>query len=837
MLLRRGLLAASCFLVPAAAPVVAHGQAPRARGEVRGLVVGAADAQPVAAATITVRRAGAGRDTALVGTAASRADGTFRVEGLRAGRYAVRVRALGYTPVVRPAVVADGGSVDLGRFALARVAAQLGGVQVQAQQEAATLTAGANTYQTKDLPGAAGGTAIDVLRNVPQVEVDADNNVSIRGDQNVKVQINGRPTPLKGQQLAQYLAQLPANLVAKVAVITNPSAKEDPDGAAGVINITLTQRTDLGTSGGFQAATSTSGLINPSGNIGRQQGPWTGFASLGYYHEDRSNTGSSEQVNTAAVLPTSLASAYTGSTQPSFTSGTLRGEYKLAEHDAVAADVVFNGGTFTRRNDADYVALAGAAVSRYGQTTASRNANTTGDYALAYRHIVDPERSALSVELRLNDSRPGFRSDVASAGATTLTRTREAEHNPTWRLQADWTRALGEQTKLETGVLGIRRRSDVSFGTEYYYGGVPLGQGAGSDGFVTDPAQTDAFQYRERVESAYGVLTHKGGGFELQGGLRLEQAATTFDLATPAALSTVATNVAASDLQGRHFENGYKSLFPSALVAYNIDPKQQVKASYSRRISRPDPSQLSPFVERQDAFNIFQGNPGLRPEYTDSYELGYQRSFAAGSVQLTPYYRRRPNAVRYIRTVDSSGITRGTFANVALSTSYGTDLNGNLRAGRLTLFGGGSVFGVRTDAHNVTPDVSFRGSGWNARGNVTYKVSPIVDVQAFVFYRAPQQIEGGRLRGFTWNSLALKGKLNGDQSTLTLSAQDPFNLIRFGSQTVNGPLVQTTTTRFGARALRLSYNYTFGKPPQFRPSKGDAQPAPSDAGSGGGPPG
>ena len=817
---RRGLLlAASCFVAPAVlAPGASNAQQPaRTRGELRGTVVAATSGQPVASASVAVRPAAAG-DTALAGGATAHADGTFRVERLRPGRYSVRVRALGYAPLVRIVTVTDaGGTIDLGRLALANVAAQLGAVKVQGEQAAATLAPDRNTFQTKDLPAAAGGTAIDVLRNVPQVEVDADNNVSVRGNQNVTVQINGRPTPLKGQQLANYLAQLPATLVAKVDVITNPSAKNDPDGQAGVINITLTQRADLGTSGGFQASTSTSGLANLSGNVGRQQGAWTGFASYGFYHDNRVSSGTSDQFN-GGTNPSTLNSTLTGHTHPQFQSATLRGEYKLAEHDALAGDVVFNTGVFARTSDAAYIAAnaLGAPTARYAQITSSRSPSTTGDYALAYRHTVDPEKNAFSVELRLNDAQPGFDSQLTPEPSGISTRTTERERTPTWRLQTDWTRALGANTKLETGLLGIRRRQSTGFSATADSGA----------GYVDLAAQDNAFTYHERVESAYGVLTQKAGPWQFQGGLRLEEATTRFDLAA-----------ATAGVASQRYDNGYKSAFPSALVAYNLDATQQVKASYSRRITRPDPSQLNPFIQRQDAYSLFQGNPTLRPEYTNSYELGYQRSFPIGSLQISPYFRRTPNAVRYIRTVDTAGVTRATFANVALSSSYGTDLNLSLRFARLTMFGGGSVFGVSTDAHNVTPDVSFRGAGWNARGNVTFKVTPLVDLQAFAFYRAPQAVEGGRMKGFTWNSLALKRKLNGDAATLTLSAQDPFNLVEFGMRTVNGPLIQTTQQHFGARALRVSFNYTYGKPPQLRPQNNDGGSPQAPGGGGGGPPG
>jgi outer membrane receptor protein involved in Fe transport len=809
------------------------------RGTLTGTVVAAATGEPVATASVAVRRAAATRagsaaDTTPVGGGAVRADGTFRVEGLRPGRYAVRVRALGYAPLVRTVTVPDsGGVLALGQLALAAAAVQLGGVRVEGEQAQATLAPDRNTYQTKDLPAASGGTAIDVLRTVPQVEVDAENNVSLRGSQNVTVQIDGRPTPLRGQQLANYLAQLPAALVAKVEVATNPSARNDPDGAAGIVNLVLTRRADLGTSGGLQAATSTRGLASVSGNVGRQQGRWTGLASYGFYRDAPASYGAADQVNTGVNTggtPASLAFTTTGRTRPTFYNATLRGEVTVATHDVLAADAVLNTGALVRALDAAYVATAPTgAVARYAQTTSSRTSNTTGDYTLAWRHTVDPGRNALSVALRLTDGPTGFRSVLGSPDPGGVrTTTSNDGRAPTWRLQSDVTRALGAHTKLEAGVLGIHRRTSSAFGTA-------VDSGLGSAGFVALPALRNGFAYREDVGSAYGVLTRTVGAVDLQGGLRLERASTRFDLASPGMLDPpdapnesnapgVTTGRAAPgepQAGGQRFANAYTSAFPSALVSYRLNPTQQVKVSYSRRVSRPAPQQLNPFVQQLDAYVAIQGNPALRPEYTDSYELGYQRTFAAGSVQLTPYFRRTPGAVRLIQTVDTAGVTRATFANVALTRSYGADVTVALHPGRLTVFGGGSVFGVATDARNVTPDVSFQGAGWNARGNATYKLSPTFDVQAFASYRAPERTEGGRTKSWAWSSLALRRKFAGDQTSVTLAAQDPFNTVRWGLYLVNGPMVQTTDQHFGARSLRISVSHNFGKPPKLRPQSSD----------------
>src|SRR5450756_1783594 len=181
---------------------------------------------------------------------------------------------------------------------------------------------------------ASGGTAVDVLRNVPSVEVDGSNNVSLRGNTNVVVQINGRSSPLTGEQLGQFLTQIPASTVARVEVSTNPSAKNDPEGTAGIINIVLNQQADVGLSGGLNAGTGTTRQANISGNIGRQSGPLTLYLSASVYRDHRTLEGSSNQTNLAIPVPAFVDSRSDGTAQPRFQSMTFRSEYRFTEHDA-----------------------------------------------------------------------------------------------------------------------------------------------------------------------------------------------------------------------------------------------------------------------------------------------------------------------------------------------------------------------------------------------------------------------------------------------------------------------------------------------------------------------
>src|SRR5712672_4286369 len=255
-------------------------------GEIHGQVVRAAGQTPIASASVGVTNVVAGSSTI---NASTTSDGRFRVENLAPGRYRVRIRAIGYAPRdTAPVEISPASpSVDVGTVALAAQAVELQSQQITGQRQDVQLAPDRNTYVVGDMPTTKGGTALDVLRNVPGVDVDIDYIVSLRGNSGVVVQINGRPSPMKPAQLGNFLAQLPADIVDKLEVIPNPSARDDPEGEAGIINVVLKRRTDPGLSGGLTLGGGTTGHLDAGGNVGYQGGPWALFGSYNFLHDNR----------------------------------------------------------------------------------------------------------------------------------------------------------------------------------------------------------------------------------------------------------------------------------------------------------------------------------------------------------------------------------------------------------------------------------------------------------------------------------------------------------------------------------------------------------------------
>lgn len=772
-------------------------------GRITGLVVNARSTEPVTGAAVTIRSAA---DSALVGGGFTKADGSFHIEGLRPGLYTVRVRVIGYAPVVKTGVrvTPAAPSADVGRFVLTPVAAELSTVTVTEERSDVALAPDRNSFSVKDMPAATGGSVVDVLRNVPAIEVDGDNKVSLRGNENVVVQINGRITPMRGDQLGTYLAQLPSSMVARVEVVSNPSAKNDPDGMAGIINIVLKENTELGASGGFTAGGGSTGQTNASGNFGYQKGALTLFANYGLMQDKRVTSGYTNSAGLADGLLPFQESDISGAFAPHSHSLNASADYQVAAHDVLSSSLLVSKRDLTRDNNNSYRELDAARtlMSRALRSSTQKNEDLTLDYTLSYKKAAEHQGDGLMSELRVNRSRGdgnvlltdrSLGIDGTSAATTTRLETHATgDVTKNWTLQSDFTRTIAPRTKLETGYKGTLRQLDNQFDVANYSDALGV--------YVPNAARTNAFNYDEQVQAVYGVLSRGAGKYDLQAGLRAEQVATRFDLATTS----------------ERYDNDYRSLYPSGLVAYNVDDMRQLKVSYSKRVTRPDTRQLNPFGYREDALSIFHGNPALRPEYTHAFELGFQQTFAKGTLQLTPFARRTVNAVRVIRTIDNAGVSTTTFQNVATSDSYGADVSGSLRLGRLTGFGGASAFKQVTDASNLSTNVSNNAFGWSTRANATLKVTPTLDVQGFLMYRAPMTTERGRMSGMTMTNLAIKQKLMGDQASVTLRIMDPFNAMGFGYVTSDGRFAQSTRRNFGARGVFLNFSYAFGQLPRVK---------------------
>ncbi len=818
---RASLVALTLVVVASVVPIRARAQGapppgaqpPAAPGEIRGVIVDADAKAPIARASVAVRTKA---DGALVTGAIAGTDGSFRIQGLRPGAYTVRVTYIGYGPKVQDVTIApDAPRVEIGSVGLSKVAVALQGVEVTAERDAVTIEPDRNTYRSKDVAPTA-NNASEVLDNVPSVSVDGEGKISLRGNENVAVQINGRPAPIRGTQLAAYLKQIPANILDRVEVIPNPSAKYDPEGMAGIINIVLKANVDLGTSGGVTVSGATADRFNTSGNVGYQSGPYTLFTSYGYNSDKRDITGINDRERYDALqAPLSFTEQdLFGEAQARGHNFTTSLDYKINNRDVLSNSLMLNrrGSEAGERSAITELSGTRSFLDMYSRVRSTDVDAFMVDYTVAFKRTIEPRKHEISTELRYNRSKDDeiqnlFRQPILAAGSVELEKNETDALTQSLNAQLDYTKTLKARTKLETGYKGTARWLD----RDYLVMKDPLG----NDQWVKSNLSND-FDFDEQVHAAYGVLSHGIGNWDLQGGLRAEYATRDFALAQPA----------------KNYPYNYTSLFPSGVASYKFSDKTQAKLSYSRRIRRPGTQELNPFPVFFDAQNVFIGNPNLSPEYTDAFEGGITRTGQLGTLQFSPFFRHTTDVLRIdIDTdavVDGRDVTTVSFRNLATSDSYGADLNGTLRLGKkFNGFAAFNVFRIVTDGGSESA-LSSDAVAWATRYNLTFNPTDKLTLQGNWFYRAPINVERGRFSAQQQASFSTRYKIYGDKANVSLRVIDPFNTngmkIRAGDDT----LIQITERRFGVRGTFLSFQYNFGQAPKIR------QPQPQDQQGGGG---
>ena len=767
----------------------------------RGRVVDAASQAPIGNATVDITVAGATAATARTSTDQG---GGFRFQGLRPGRYRIRIVAIGYTPRQLPPIEigASSPTVDMGTVTLTASPLQLQPKVVTGQQQDVQLAPDRNTYVVRDMPTTRGGTALDVLRNVPAVDVDIDNIVSLRGNSGVVVQINGRPSPLKPAQLGNFLAQLPADMVDKVEVIANPSARENPEGVAGIINIVLKKKADADRSGGLTVGGGTTGHADIGGSLGYQLGALSLYGSYGFLRDNRPRRDTIFRANNYQNPLTYLEEEGLRTQVPLAHTLTGSAGYELGDHDELSADVAYS-----TRNEAETYNLlyrdldsARAVTGLSDRFTRGTNHEHELEATLGYTRAFAAKGHKLSSELGIVHGGEGGPTSITArtlslGGQPVDTSARERqtpwEHPVENSLKVDYVRPLSSGVRLEAGYRGSLLRIHTTLNTLVF--------DTAQATYLPDSTRINDFTYHQVVHAAYGILVTQLGKVLLQGGVRVERATTRFHLTT----------------SGATYENPYNSVFPSALISYDIDDSHQVKLSYSTRIRRPDDTDLlDPTPHYLDPLNISRGNPYLKPEYIRALELGLQRTTGGGrmTIQVTPFFRHTLDAVRTLRTLDSAGVMTRTFANVATSDAYGTDATLALSGGRLRGFVSASGFRQVSNAANLGPGLSAKTFGWTARTNVSLRVSSTLDLQTLLSYQAPMTVEQGRVASRTRLTIAARRKLMHDQLSLTLRVIDPFNTSRESSTTIDPRFFQVSDRRRAIRGLLLSINWTFGKP-------------------------
>lgn len=787
------------------APAAAQGMAaPTAAGRISGSVI-SSDGRPLAAAAVTVRSAS---DSAVVTGAIADSDGRFQIMGLPPGVYLLRVSLIGHVPASLPPVtLGAGAAIATGDIVLEMQPVDVDAVEATVQRAPVVLAPDRTIYDVKDMPAADGGSAADVLRHVDELEVDFNGRVAMRGDQAVAIYINGRAAPMKGDQLQDFLKQMPGKSIARVEVIPNPSARYDPEGMGGIVNIVLRDDTSLGLSGSLGANANTNGALGLTGRVAFQQGRLTVFSGgSGTVSEGRNVNTDLRQL--LLPEPGDFHEQNARNTQENVVGfADFSIEYKLAERTIAWT----NGYGSKHEHDrlatttTDIYSAPDQFLDRYTRETVAASPHAFLDLGAGVKHQFEPNRHELTADVRrtVNDSRnssdalrsesmdPLLLGERIESDATELT--------SSWTFRGDYIRSWGEGREIGAGVQLSTRSLD-----EHALWRMRLPGVAGSGTADRD----EQFEYEERVNAAYLNTSHSYRRLALQVGLRAEFVDTELD----------AEGIGGSD-------KSYAGVFPSFNIGYEIDRKRSLRLGYSKRVGRPPTHLLKPTIFSDDATVRMEGNPELEPNYTHTINAQFSWVGSLGTLRIAPYFRRTFNQWEQIRTMEETGVMAIRWANTAAIRQFGSTFTVSKPASGVL---GGSLnaalFHNTTDATNVADGLRRSGLRWSAGGTATVKLHASTVATANFNYMAPRDVPQGRMGGSVMSSLGLRHQLLAGRATLNLFVSDPLALHRFRMDARDETFLQLSRTVPRMRMAQLSFTWTFGKSPKQQSRRESEEP-------------
>jgi outer membrane receptor protein involved in Fe transport len=779
-------LRARLLLVLAFLPLIAFAQPqpPSSPGKVVGTLVDAETDEPIGFANVIIYTV---RDSMLTGTTTD-IDGKFEFANVPLGDYRVEMSFIGYDTENREVELSEIERVfSIGDVSLGTAGQDLDEIVVTAERAVMELGLDRKVFNVEKSVAAAGGSAEDLLRQLPSVSVDLEGNVSLRGSGNVRFLINGRPSGLVGSDPATYLKSLSATNIERIEVITNPGAAYDPDGTAGIINIILKNQREDGFNASVNLNAGTNNKFDGSLDLNWRKGKFNTFAGISGRYDERFFEGFRDQ--TGSIQDSSFSRRFTfdGDRLRKSTTFKLGTEYSLGKRATLGlqGNYQLENGQSNNERITTFFNTAGELDRESTRLETEPSDETDYEVALDYTTTFKKEGRKLSANFSYSQNdefeQENYDETILDGNGALiedlLQQSPALENRTQIIAQIDYEQAIGD-FKLTTGYRSTLQ--DLTIDSEF----------ATFDGsqFVVNAQQSNLFSYEEDIHALYASFGGKIDAITFSAGLRAEQAYTTSTLIEP-------------DFE--EFENDYFKLYPSIFAGYAFDDNTSLQASYSRRINRPRAWALNPFVDRGDPFNLRSGNPFLLPELINSFELNVQQRHGLGTLTAGLYFRQLNDLISRISIAQPGGVTLGTRGNLDRGRNYGIELINTLRIGEkleLTV----SANGYRAEIVGRADDETVDANGYLFSGNIqgSYQLPADVQMQFTYFYRSPGVRPQGRIGTIQSLDLGFRKEILDKKAALTLRVTDIFNTRRYQFDT---ELVNLTTRSQFQRESRIVY--------------------------------
>lgn len=777
--------------------------------KITGLVLDEETGQPLEYATLVLQDA---KNPENVTGGITGADGKFSVE-TTPGRYNIRVEYISYN-TYRNDNQALTSSTDLGTIRLGINVEQLESVEVVGEKTTVEVRLDKKVYNIgKDLT-TSGATISDALNNVPSVNVDVEGNISLRGNENVRILINGKPSALAGFGSTDALRQLPADAIEKVEVITSPSARYDAEGTAGLLNIVLRREKTLGFNG---SANFFVGYPNTSGvtlNANLRSDNYNIFSTVGYRYREAPGNAFFDNRYFSGNIDRLIEDRDYDRIGKNL-NANVGMEYFFTPSSSLTGSVFFrtSSGDDTTTN-ATKRFIDGSLDSETLRQELETEDDDSYQLSLDYTKKFDDDDHKLTADFQFSESDETVNSlieenrTVPIEDLIALEDIREIESEREVLIQADYVLPLGD-ARFEAGYRSDLEREITDYRLD------SLDQSSGN--FVINRNLTNTFTYDENVHALYTQYGDKFGKFSFLAGLRLEQTIlkgkidSEFD---PSQLEEeLGTDV---DL---NFDKDYLGLFPTLNLNFEIGEMEQITLGYNRRINRPRGWFINPFPSRSSRTNIFQGNPDLDPAFSNAYDLGYLKRWKKLTLTSSIYYQKETNSFSRVQeetgqtTTDGIDIIRSIPINLATNVRIGAEA-GLLYSPAKWLRLNGSFNIFRFDSEGVFNGVDYGAdnTSWFARMSSRVTLPAKIQWQTNAFYRGPNENAQTRSEGILSINLAFSKDIINDNATISLNVSDLLNSRKRQSFTTTDFFTSESEFQWRERSFRISFLYRFNEP-------------------------
>lgn len=762
------------------------------KGTITGIVIDRDNNTPLQSATIQLFKQ---KDSSLATGDETDANGKFILNDVKAGRYKLVASFAGFKKAVMTGITLTPQTPEL---ALDTIKMTSGvtteEIDVTAEKPFVEFKPDMKVFNVEKGMTTTGGSVIDILKNIPGITVDQDNNITFRGGANVKVNIDGRPFGINSSNISTILEQIPADKVSSVELMTNPTAKFDAEGSSGIINIVMKKsESDYeGVNGSISMNAGNGDKYNGSLNLTSRTKNLTLNGSYDARFFNMNMTGYNNRttrINTTTNNINSLSD-----NQNRMRSNLVRGglDWALSPKQNLGFTLTYNSRIRNRGgNNETEVYDNGVLTSDYlNRDYNYNNGNTYGvgaNYILKFDKPKQTLTSDFSYTRSEGDRNSNTLIDYTLPSSTPQGRNNQftKENEDEVNFQLDFVTPFSENSKLETGVKSIFQKTyDDSRSESYDYN---------TNTFVTG-ANSNIFDYQELVNSAYIAYTDKIGNFSYQLGLRGEQ-----------------TNSKGNQItSGTDFTKSYFSLFPNASVSQKLGATEEIQLSYSRRIRRPDLDDLNPFLNTSDPLNYQSGNPNLMPEYTNSFELNFIKYFTSAIITPSIYFRQTNDKISRVRLQYDSLITLNTQANFSSSKSYGFELTANANPFKAWMINATIGYSkTENDATNLT-GLTNTAYSWNGRLFTTLALPEDFGLQLTYFYSGKNISAQGEIDPFSNAEASLKKDFLDKKLSLSLRVSDLFNSQKFHGTISDINFYDEFERRRDSRSVFLSLTYKFG---------------------------